>query len=74
MATERKIPTTIVRALSVLMSSVSPTSAVPLCILIMAIATVAPRSSNTSETEVDVGNPNELNTSNRIRFAIITAK
>ena len=74
-ATERNIPTIIVKALSVLMSSESPTPpSTPLRIFIIAIATVAPSNSKTRETDVEVGRPNVLNTSKRIRLAIITAR
>lgn len=74
MATERKIPMTMVSAFSVLMRFTK--DSVPVGSFTMrsiAMAKVAPRSSKTKETVVDVGNPSVLKKSIKNTSVIIEA-
>lgn len=73
MPTERKIPRITESAFSVLSKSPTPRVFSGAAILKSATTNVAPRSSNTSETVVEVGIPSELNTSSRITSVTITA-
>ena len=71
-ATETNIPSIIVIALSVLMSSDIPTLQFPLLILKREMAKEAPMSSKTSDTEVEVGRPSRLKMSNSSRLEMMT--
>ena len=72
-ATDRNIAKITVNALSVFSRSPNCKAPSEWAILIRASATVPPKSSNTRETVVEVGIPNELNTSNRTTSVSITA-
>ena len=71
-ATERKIPRMTDNAFSVFRRSLKPRSLPPV-IFISATTNVAPSSSNTIDTVVDVGIPSELNTSSRMMSVTMTA-
>ena len=71
-ATDRNIPRITDRAFSVLSKSSKPRP-MPPAILINATTKVAPSSSKTIDTVVDVGIPSELNTSRRMMSVTITA-
>ena len=73
MATERNIPSITDRAFSVLSRSPIPKVLSGAAILKSATTKVAPRSSNTIDTVVDVGIPSELNMSRRMISVTITA-
>ena len=71
-ATDRKIPIITERAFSVFRRSLNPMSRPP-AIFISATTNVAPSSSKTIETVVEVGIPRELKMSSRIMSVTITA-
>ena len=71
-ATERKMPSITDRAFSVFRSWSNP-SPMPPAILMSATTNVAPSSSKTIETVVEVGIPSELNMSSRMMSVTITA-
>ena len=72
-ATERNMPIMTDRAFSVFIRSSKPRPVASDAIFISATANVAPSSSNTIDTVVDVGIPNVLNTSSRMMSVTITA-
>ena len=72
MATERKMPSITDSAFSVFSRSLKPRSRPP-AILMSATTKVAPSSSNTSETVVEVGMPRVLKMSRRMMSVTITA-
>ncbi len=73
MATDRKIPRITERAFSALRYAPRLVGPAGSAILKRATTNVAPRSSNTSDTVVDVGIPSELNMSIRIMSVTMTA-
>ncbi len=72
-ATERKIPTITDSAFSVFIKSPMPNVLSGALILNKATTNVAPSSSNTMETVVEVGIPRVLNMSSNIMSVTITA-
>ena len=72
MATDRNMPRITDNAFSVFRRSLSPRS-IPPAILMRATTKVAPSSSKTMETVVDVGIPNELKMSRSMMSVTITA-
>ena len=73
MATERNMPSMTESAFSVLRRSLNPRSGVSVAILISDTTNVAPSSSNTIDTVVDVGMPSELKMSSSMMSVTITA-
>ncbi len=72
-ATERKMASITVKALSVFSRSPNWSAPLELAILINEIATVPPNNSNTSETVVEVGIPRELKISSNTTSVSMTA-
>ena len=72
-ATERKIPSMTERAFSVFRRSLKPIRSMPPASFMSATTNVAPRSSKTIETVVDVGMPRVLKMSSRMMSVTITA-
>ena len=72
-ATDRKIPIITERAFSVLSKSSNPRAPADCDTFTTATTKVAPSSSNTIDTVVEVGMPKELNTSSKMMSVTITA-
>ena len=73
MATDRKMPKITERAFSVFSKSLKASPVASVAIFMIDTTKVAPSSSKTIDTVVDVGSPRVLNTSSRMMSVTITA-